>query len=679
MASTVLQNLAGGINRMRERAGVRADQFYDVVNMYPTTARRLRRRPGFTLVAALEAGTKGLVGANGVLNTFYSTGTIVHANNLFLANKVPHPTNTLRTVSVVHYGKLFLGALYVVIEYDDASVFHHYLKAEDTWTANTKKNFGDRVQPTVPNGFVYEVVSVANDPQWTADTVYAVNDFVQPTTANGFRYQLTAAVPAGSVIRSSDTEPTWPTVAGQTVDEIRDITRRKIPKVVANLRTEIRNDLARESHSMWRGGMVAHPGAMILPRNLPGWYGKGVHLTPARTGNAEPNWPVIEGNTVVDGGVTWEMHKLVTLTWTAVAINQSAGVEPAWPTVPGNTIVDGTITWKCVARVVTDPNCPQTKSVAIAHSKVYAIDGDAVDYCATQDPMDWTSANDAGFLPTGLQATGDQATTALALYRGNLVVFSAEGAQIWQVDEDPANSLLVDTVDGAGTTLARAAASLIGDLLFTSPSGIRSVSVSASTGDMAGGDVGTRVDDLVVPALAGVTPLAIYVPGLGQWWLICGAEAFVYTYSKVAKITAWTRYTFPWSIDAATTLDGALYVRSGDNVYQLDAAVHADNGVVYDAIALWGYLDLEAPGLEKLVQGVDVIATAACNVSVGYDESDDTAFTAEELIGPDVRVGGFAPIQVAAPSLAPKIRHSVNEAFELQTVELYYEPLRATG
>lgn len=48
---------------------------------------------------------------------------------------------------------------------------------------------------------------------WAADSTYAVNDTVVPTTLNGYEYQATS-ITTGI---SASTEPTWPTVEGNTV------------------------------------------------------------------------------------------------------------------------------------------------------------------------------------------------------------------------------------------------------------------------------------------------------------------------------------------------------------------------------------------------------------------------------------------------------------------------------
>lgn len=61
-----------------------ANRLREMKNCYVTTGLATAKRPGFTKVATLEAGTKGLVAAFGWLNTFKGGGSpVLHANPLF--------------------------------------------------------------------------------------------------------------------------------------------------------------------------------------------------------------------------------------------------------------------------------------------------------------------------------------------------------------------------------------------------------------------------------------------------------------------------------------------------------------------------------------------------------------------------------------------------------------------
>lgn len=247
---------------------------------------------------------------------------------------------------------------------------------------------------------------------------------------------------------------------------------------------------------------------------------KAVQPAPGKSASTEPAWPPTLGTTVVDNEVIWEAVIASQIVYTARPINKSGPTEPVWPTVTGGFVHDGTIDWVAVTPQITDVNCPQTKIVAIAASKIYAADDDIIRYCATVNPLDWTTPDDAGYLPYGLQTYGSNPVQAMNLYRSNLAAFNAEGMQLWQVDEDPAQTALLDALP-VGSTQNLALSPVANDLIFLSSQGVRSIGVTSSSTNLQAGDIGMPIDPLVKASvqLSPSAPLATYVPALGQYWL----------------------------------------------------------------------------------------------------------------------------------------------------------------
>ncbi|MFF2048054.1 putative Ig domain-containing protein [Stenotrophomonas bentonitica] len=250
---------------------------------------------------------------------------------------------------------------------------------------------------------------------------------------------------------------------------------------------------------------------------------KAVQPESGFSANDEPAWPPILGQQVIDNDVIWEAVASTRVTWEASPLYVSGSVEPDWPTDIGGFVRDGTIDWKAVSRRVEDPNCPNSKIVVIAASKVFAGDDDIVRYSATVNPLDWTTPDDAGYLPTGLQNYGANPVAAMGLYRSNLVVFNSEAFQLWQVDEDPASMALIDALP-LGSTQHRSIAPVANDLFFASSQGIRSIGIAASSTNYQAGDVGMPIDPLVEPIMrlmkgAGTQALGLYYPSAGQYWL----------------------------------------------------------------------------------------------------------------------------------------------------------------
>lgn len=251
---------------------------------------------------------------------------------------------------------------------------------------------------------------------------------------------------------------------------------------------------------------------------------KNTNTTAGLSGATEPTWPSTVGGTVVDNEVTWEAFAARTVTWQASANLVSGATEPTWPIEGGAYVSDGTIAWKAIPYRIEDENCPNSKVVAIAASKIFAGDDDVMRFSATLNPRDWSTAQDAGFLPTGLQQRGQIGIEGAGNYRGNLCVWSASTFQMWQVDPDPANMALLDTIEGIGTTYYKAIQPVSNDLFFCAALGVRTVGLAAGSGSLQAGDVGLPVDSMIQPAVFGKQPISTYYPSAGQYWITTSNE-----------------------------------------------------------------------------------------------------------------------------------------------------------
>jgi hypothetical protein len=383
------------------------------------------------------------------------------------------------------------------------------------------------------------------------------------------------------------------------------------------------------------------------------------------SGATEPAWPGL-GNTVVDNEVTWEGVIASRVTWQATPILVSGATEPAFPTIAGATVFDNTIIWVASTGYVNE--APQSKYVAIAAKKVFAADGDIVRYCATVNPLDWTTSNDAGYLPTGLNTYGANPTKVLTLYRGNLVPLNSAGFQMWQVDPDPAAMAILDALP-IGSTYHRAAQPVANDLLILTSLGVRNFGVAAASTNLAAGDTGQPIDTLVRAAVvAGTyTPGSIYYPGAGQYWLWFGPQVFVLTLDGKKK--SWSRYVFPESITDATLVENDLYLRTATHkIWKVsDAALQDDVGgtaVDFTGVLWFPWMDLGNIATDKELVSIDLVGTGNVDVQVGWNEKDTTAFTASYVVNADTLDGTPIPMPLTGPSLSLKLTFSANQAWE---------------
>lgn len=435
---------------------------------------------------------------------------------------------------------------------------------------------------------------------------------------------------------------------------------------------------------------------------------RAVQATAGYSGSSEPVWPLSEGLQVIDNEVTWEAVYASRVVWQASPVLVSGSYEPTWPTVVGGEVADGTIRWVAMHHRVTDPKCPQKPVVAIGASKIFCFDDDIIAYCATTNPLDWSSEEDAGFLPFGLQTYGSTPGAALGLYRSNLLAFNAEGYQMWQIDEDPANMAFLDA-SPVPCTYYKSGQPVSNDFVFLTPVGIRSIGIAGASTNLQAGYFGAQIDPLVLAKIqAGEEPISLTWPAMGQYWLIFGDEAFVLTMSGGAKDWSWSRYVFPEEITDACLLGDDLYLRTaGELVWRMDLEALQDDmpieyalatedglsiistedslgleldvsdaavGIPFEGYVAWPYLDFGILGVDKMMEGFDIVATGLYSVSIGYSQRDISLATAGYAIDGDTLTGTMIPMPLTAPSFQFRVTFNSNQAWEWMASTLYLTP-----
>jgi hypothetical protein len=296
------------------------------------------------------------------------------------------------------------------------------------------------------------------------------------------------------------------------------------------------------------------------------------------------------------------------------------GAEPVWPTTLGLTVVDGALTWTCRTFAVTDANCPHTKQVAKQAQKIYAVgaaNNTTVRYCKTGDPRDWTAASDAGFISAGLYAKGSDQVTAIGPSRSRASRSSSATTRRCGRSIQPGEQRAARQHRGHRHAVPPRAGPVSRDLFFLAQNGFRSVSLISITDNLQDNDVGSAIDALVKAQIVSTDdPLSIYYPKLGQFWCINGSTVWVYTFSRTSKISAWSKYTLPFTIDDATVLNQELYVRTGNDVYRVSDSVYKDgvSSIPLVDVQMF-YQDGKRPGVLKQFTGMDIIGTGMWTVS----------------------------------------------------------------
>jgi hypothetical protein len=501
-----------------------------------------------------------------------------------------------------------------------------------TGVAPTKIHYCDQYNGIMYVAAAYSVVVFGNptivfrhhyldDPgAWSALGAVLQGAYRRPTVANGFRYEASVADPGA-----------WAPATAYTVGQFRR------PTTPNGFRYEV---------------------TAIL--------GTGT------SGGVEPVWPTTPGSTVIDNPganqVTWACRVLV------------GGVEPVWPITVGTPVVDNQVTWTCRTFAITDANCPHTKRVAKQAQKIFAdgLDGTTVRFCKTGDPRDWTAAADAGFLPAGLYARGSSQVMAIAPFsNSSLAVLFEDNLQVWKVDPNPASHSLTSNIEGVGTRYHRAAGPVSQDLFFPAQNGFRSLSLLTLTQNLQDNDVGSPIDSLVRASLAeSDDPLGLFYQRLGQFWSINNAIVWAYSFSRTSKISAWSKFTFPFTVDDAAVLNQELYVRTGNDVYKVSDAIYKDgvSSIPLVDVQMF-YQDGKAPGVLKQFVGMDVIGKGTPTISHKFAADQETLETAGVEYPALTEPGSLYPVELISTRIAPHITHQKDEEFELSALMLHFEKL----
>lgn len=429
---------------------------------------------------------------------------------------------------------------------------------------------------------------------------------------------------------------------------------------------------------------------------------RAVQPSAGYSGVGEPTWPTVSGVQVVDNEVTWEAYYGSRITYQAEAILVSGPTEPTWPLTAGATVLDGTIKWELAPLSISDVNCPHTRVWLVAKYKIFAGDGDIVRYCVTNNPRDWTTAKDAGYLGTGMVEDGANDVRVLGLYRGNLVPMNNKMAQQWQIDPDPELMSLLDTLPGIGSIWTLSWVSIANDMFYLSNLGVRTFGLSGATNNLKSGDVGLPVDVLIQERVRRIQltpneqPLGMYFPSSGQFWLsfnfpapapnptdyenmvlyrclpelVVGqryCEVFVYTLNQTGQVGAWSRFLFPFAIDYFAQVGNDLLVRDGNKVYRISEEIgatdfyvdgEAPTGTPFNAMIQWPWLDMSNPGADKEMESYDLVGYGKAQVQIGYNQAQLGWFTPEFETDPDTLCGTPVPMPLTAPSLSARITYN---------------------
>jgi hypothetical protein len=270
-------------------------------------------------------------------------------------------------------------------------------------------------------------------------------------------------------------------------------------------------------------------------------------------------------------------------------------------------------------------------SIVKAAGKLWASDdvNGVVRFSSTANgPSDWTTPEDAGYIPVITHTSGDRRIRALGIYDDKLAVLFGDSVQLWATDPQPSNITLVRVINGPGTTNPRSLVNVLGDLFYFTRGGFRSLTTQTVTGQIQeNDDIGAAVDALT-ESEEGADAVAWWSQARGQYLCAFGQRVYAYRYSPRTKTVGWTTWELGVPVDAVAEINGITYIRSGNKLYRLEAG-YAD-GSTWDVT----FNDFTAgdPLIRKRVDFLGVLQRGRADLRVFLQPDNDTYY----LQGPTI-------------------------------------------
>jgi hypothetical protein len=420
-----------------------------------------------------------------------------------------------------------------------------------------------------------------------------------------------------------------------------------------------------------------------------------------------------------------------TSTLNSTVVDMAGGVDVVQGTGPEFNVfvtTDGVGNWAANEIVELTVNSDETLfnlgdgpalSLAPVHAmaygdRVFISVGDRVYISGIEEPTGWEPRYAGyGFITASGQRSESLEVKGTGIYGKKLVVFSRNTTQLWQIDPNPENFVLLQVLDNTGTI---SGASIVSygelDLFFLSDTGIRSIRAREYVDLVNVKDVGTPIDAVLQPILASLTDeqkakcVASYSPVDGRYWVSIKDVVYVFSHYPGSKIAAWSTYKYyvtPTDIASfeTRTVDfavkgGALYIRARtdapyptegyrviyDHLYSYYTARYYENS--YSSLItthatpttiVLPFFDVKKPATRKLWTGINLIGTGSWKVYIGDDPANSSSFR-EVAVTTALTLStinkGQLPISFTGTHLIVKLVHESKELATIAAVIIHY-------
>lgn len=646
MGTIWVREFSGGLDSRRLPETTKGGALLRAEDGHINRGSEFEQRAAFVKVYSLPAGaTKGMAFTKTQMVVFGKGTTPAGLPSTVSYQHVVHPVDPTLEISRIQSWELFEGKIYVVVQFEDGSLYHFY---DGVRVANYDEKRARTLMTFTGGTTGDEVVSI---------TIDGVDILGSAVPWAGSAAQMADAV--ANEINSHLSSPDYTAVAyGARVAILAAVHGAAYNGLAVSVTAPgISYSLSSTSLAGGSDGAGAIASTVLT---LTGGTGTDT-VTSIKVGGIEILGATVTFNTdlaTTAGLIAAQITAFVSNPeYTAVAAGADITISAAlvgalWNGLTVATTSSG-LTFSAAAALSggADITYQSGKFVRTGNQKIFGLTESEWHFSGIKAPTEWISQNTtgAGFVDLSNEASNTETLTAIAKYQKNQAIFSYRNIQIWYADPDPANNVQVQVLNNTGTRSPHSVTQYgDNDLFYLDESGVRSLRARDASNAAATTDIGVPVDTLVIEKLQSLTfdqredIVSLIEPSSGRYWLIMRDTIFVFSFFREASVSAWSRYNPGFVTDVADVFNRRVYLRSGDDIY-----VYGGLGSVpvYDStqpVAWLPYLDADKPTVRKTMTGIDVACRGEWLVEIGLnpqnlDASDKICTVVDSTyVGPEM-------------------------------------------
>lgn len=625
MAYLAIERFGAGIDRRRSCEMGAPGALFELRNAHITAGGEIERCRKWVKSFDLPPSCFGLVWARGGLWSFGSDGAPTDLPPGVSYFRLAHPYGA-RMTALVDVER-FSGKFYVIADFDNGDTVHFFDGAVVSAIWNGQGQFA----PSLGN-VVLKLAGLLRDAGWLATAAtsageasisiegeigqaFAASAFVEKDGARGGLAATVTTVQAASAPVGGLAATARLQVAGDANGALTDLQVNGLPLIRSAVRGHANPrewaqaivDAIDVGHSGYRATRDGALVTLIAPIGV-GAAINGVLPAIRQIGGALSAPGAFTGGVSGEGGAAQRAD---------IALTGGFDVNAAW-----RIVIDGVVFGPVSGR-------GGSPRIACTHDdKLYIASGGLLSFSKIADPTVFhPHENGAGFVAIANHYGGFEDVTGLAAFGRSLAVFTQSAIQLWQTDPDPARTIRLQTLANTGALAERSVESYQdADIFYLSRQGIRSFKPRGDTplGDVE--EIGAPIDALVTEYLAGLSAgqiakaQSIVEPVAGRYWLAVGSRVFALSYYRASKISAWSSYDLPFSVERFVAAGRRFYALGQDRGVYLYGGPSGREWSDEPVAAQTPFMTLGRPATLKTLTGVDIVAPAGeWDVAIAID------------------------------------------------------------